>query len=75
MQAKRLSTRKPRGLCLRFELKLSYQQIVRSCSIAVGTVHAYLKRAGAVGLTWQMPEGRDEARVRDDRRARYRGSQ
>ena len=32
-------------LRLRFELKLGYQQIGRSCSIGVGTVHKYLKRA------------------------------
>ena len=38
-------------LCVRFELKLGYQQIGRSCSIGVGTVHKYLKRAEAAGLT------------------------
>ena len=32
-------------LRLRFELKLGYQQIGRSCAIAVSTVHKYLKRA------------------------------
>ena len=34
-------------LRLRFELKLGYQQIGRSCAIAVSTVHKYLKRAEA----------------------------
>ena len=43
-------------LRLRFELKLGYQQIGRSCSIGVGTVHKYLKRAEAAGLTWPLPE-------------------
>ena len=36
-------------LRLRFELKLGYQQIGRSCSIGVSTVHQYLKRAEAAG--------------------------
>lgn len=36
-------------LRLRFELKLGYQQIGRSCSIGVSTVHKYLKRAEAAG--------------------------
>src|SRR6266851_4461496 len=35
-----------------FELKLGYQQIGRSCSIGVSTVHKYLKRAEAAGLSW-----------------------
>ena len=51
-------------LRLRFELKLGYQQIGRSCSIAVSTVHKYLKRAEAAGVTWPLPEDWDEARRR-----------
>src|SRR5437762_1791141 len=50
-------------LRLRFELKLGYQQIGRSCAIGVSTVHKYLKRAQAAGVTWPLPEGWDEARV------------
>src|SRR5258708_25041902 len=50
-------------LRLRFELKLGYQQIGRSCSIGVSTVHKYLKRAEAAGLSWPLPEDWDEARV------------
>ena len=50
-------------LRLRYELKLGYQQIGRSCAIGVGTVHKYLKRAEAVGLAWPLPDGWDEARV------------
>ena len=50
-------------LRLRYELKLGYQQIGRSCSIAVSTVHKYLKRAEATGATWPLPEDWDEARV------------
>ena len=50
-------------LRLRFELKLGYQQIGRSCSIGVSTVHKYLKRAEASGLSWPLPEDWNEARV------------
>jgi transposase len=48
---------------LRFELHLGYQQIGRSCAISGSTVHKYLKRAEAAGLSWPLPEGWDEARV------------
>ncbi len=50
-------------LRLRYELKLGYQQIGRSCSIGVSTVHKYLKRAEATGVTWPLPEDWDEARI------------
>ena len=50
-------------LRLRFELKLGYQQIGRSCAIAVSTVHKYLKRAEAAGVSWPLPEDWDEGRV------------
>ena len=32
-------------LRLRFELRLDQRQIARSCSLAVSTVHEFLKRA------------------------------
>jgi hypothetical protein len=50
-------------LRLRYELKLGYQQIGRSCSIGVSTVHKYLKRAEVAGLSWPLPADWDEARV------------
>ena len=50
-------------LRLRHELKLGYQQIGRSCAIAVSSVHKYLKRAEAAKITWPLPEGWDEARL------------
>jgi transposase len=50
-------------LRLRYELKLGYQQIGRSCAIGASTVHKYLKRAEAAGLRWPLPEGWDEGRV------------
>ena len=43
-------------LRLRFELHLGYQQIGRSCAIGVSTVHKYLKRAEAAGVTWPLPK-------------------
>ena len=50
-------------LRLRYELKLGYQQIGRSCAIAVSSVHKYLKRAEAAGVSWPLPEDWDETRV------------
>src|ERR1700752_3277804 len=50
-------------LRLRFELKLGYQQIARSCSLAVSSVHKYLKRAEAVGISWPLPADWDDARL------------
>ena len=44
-------------LRLRFELKLSYEQIARSCSIALSSVHKYLTLAQAAGIGWPLPEG------------------
>jgi hypothetical protein len=56
-------------LRLRFELKLGYQQIGRSCAIAVSRVHKYLKRAEAAGVTWPLPEDWDETRVSGNARS------
>jgi hypothetical protein len=39
-------------LRLRFEVGLGLRQIARSCSIGLGTVHEYLQRAEAAGVTW-----------------------
>jgi len=50
-------------LRLRYELKLSCEQIGRSCAIGASTVHKYLKRAEAAGLSWPLPEGWNEERV------------
>ena len=50
-------------LRLRFELKLSYQQIARSCSIALSSVHKYLTLAKAAGVGWPLPEGWNETRL------------
>jgi hypothetical protein len=64
LPASRLSMRKIKEVMrLRFELHLGYQQIGRSCAISGSTVHKYLKRAEAAGLSWPLPEGWDERRV------------
>src|ERR1700679_2592577 len=58
-------------LRLRFEVGLGLRQIARSCSIGLGTVHEYLQRAEAAGLTWPLGEDWDEDRLET---ALFRGS-
>jgi hypothetical protein len=41
-------------LRLRFEQDLSYRAISASCRIAVGTVHDYLARCAAAGLSFPL---------------------
>ena len=50
-------------LRLRNELKLSYQQIERSCAVGVGTVHNYIKRFQASGLSWTLAADWSEAQL------------
>ena len=51
-----LSMRKVKEvLRLRFDLGLRQDQIARSCSIGQATVHRYLERATAAGLSWPLP--------------------
>src|SRR5882724_1743352 len=65
MPARRLSMRKlAEVLRLRFELKLSYQQIARSCSIALSSVNKYLTHAQAAGIGWPLPEGWNDAKLK-----------
>jgi transposase len=52
-------------LRLRFGLGLKQTQIARSCSIGQATVHRYLERAEAVGLSWPLPDGCDERRLQE----------
>ena len=57
LPTKRLSMRRIKEvLRLRFEAGLGHRQIARSCSLGVGTVHDYLKRAEAAGLKWPSPD-------------------
>lgn len=50
-------------LRLRFGLGLDQSQVARSCSIGQATVHRYLEKAAAAGLSWPLPEDWDEARL------------
>jgi transposase len=50
-------------LRLRFGLGLQQNQIARSCSIGQATVHRYLEKAAAAGLTWPLPEDVDDRRL------------
>jgi transposase len=52
-------------LRLHHELGLGQRQIARSCAVGQSTVHDYLKRAQAAGLTWPLPEGWDDRRLEE----------
>ena len=50
-------------LRLKFAVGLGLRAIARSCSIGLGTVHEYLQRAEAAGVTWPLGEDWDEDRL------------
>jgi transposase len=52
-------------LRLRFGLGLRQNQIARSCSIGQATVHRYLQKALAAGLSWPLPENLDDRRLQE----------
>lgn len=52
-------------LRLRFGLGLFQEQIARSCSIGQATVHRYLERATAAGLSWPLPEDCDDRQLEE----------
>ena len=52
-------------LRLRFGLGLQQNQIARSCSIGQATVHRYLEKAAAAGLTWPLPDDLDDRRLEE----------
>jgi hypothetical protein len=52
-------------LRLRFDLRLQQNQIARSCSIGQATVHRYLQKAAAAGLSWPLPEEIDDRRLEE----------
>lgn len=52
-------------LRLRFGLGLLQSQIARSCSVGQATVHRYLQKAAAVGLSWPLPEDVDDRRLEE----------
>src|ERR1035438_247181 len=64
LPGRRLSRRKTKEvLRLRFEVGLGLRQIARSCSIGLGTVHDYLQRAEAAGVTWPLGDDWGEDRL------------
>jgi len=52
-------------LRLRFGLGLQQSQIARSCSLGQATVHRYLHKAAAAGLSWPLPEDLDDRRLEE----------
>jgi len=61
---KRVSMRKTREvLRLCFDLKLGQRQIARSANISQSTVHDYLERFTAAGLSWPLPAEMSEAQL------------
>jgi transposase len=61
---KRVSMRKTREvLRLHFDLKLGQRQIARSANISQSTVHDYLGRFTAAGLSWPLPTEMSEAQL------------
>lgn len=66
MSQKGLSMRKIREvLRLRYDLGLQQNEIARSCSISQPSVHRYLERALAAGLSWPLPEDCDDRRLNE----------
>jgi transposase len=46
-------------------LGLGQRQIARCCGVGLGTVHEYLERATAAGISWPLPEGLSEEGLED----------
>src|SRR6202167_4879561 len=66
MSQKALSMRKIQEvLRLRYDLGLLQNEIARSCSIAQSSVHRYLERASAAGLSWPLPQDCDDRRLNE----------
>ena len=66
MPEEKVSMRKVKEILrLRFGLGLQQNQIARSCSIGQATVHRYLRKAAAAGLTWPLPDDLDDRRLEE----------
>jgi transposase len=46
---------------LKYEAGLGHRAIARACSVGVGTVSEYVRRAGRAGLGWALPGELDDA--------------
>ena len=63
---KRMSMRKTREvLRLYFELKLRQRQIARSANVSQSTVHEYVERFRAAGLSWPLPAEMSESELEE----------
>ena len=47
----------------RYDIGLLQNEIACSCSIGQASVHRYLERASAAGLSWPLPEDWDDRRL------------
>lgn len=64
MSQRELSMRHIREILrLRYELGRLQQEIARSCGISQPTVHRYLERAEAAGLSWPLPQDCDDGQL------------
>ena len=64
MPAERAPMRKVREvLRLRHALGVSERQIAVTIGVSRSTVGEYLRRAAVIGITWQVPEGLDDAEL------------
>ena len=62
MASKRLRMRQFREvLRLKLEAGLSHREIARACSVGLGTITEYLRRATEAGLGWPLPGDLDDA--------------
>jgi transposase len=61
MTAKRLLMRQFREILrLKLEVGLTHREIARSCSVGLGTITEYLRRAEAAGVGWPLPPELDD---------------
>lgn len=66
MSRKGLSMRKVREvLRLRFGMGLTARQVSRSLNLSHSTVSDYVRRARAAGISWPLPEGSDDAWLKE----------
>lgn len=69
-----LSMSKIREVLRLRQLGLLQEEIARSCRISQPTVHRYLERAEAAGLSWPLPQDCDDRRLHELLFPRQRGS-
>lgn len=50
-------------LRLKYAARLSHEKIARVCGLSKGAVGKYVSATQALGITWPLPEGVDEARL------------